>query len=260
MPNRPLALVTGASSGIGASFARKLAARGYDLLLVARDAARLSALSADLVAMGARAESVPADLGTEAGLAATDAALAAAGRLDLLINNAGFGTTGTFRDAPVAAQHAMLQLHVVAVNRITHAALQLMAPRRSGGIITVSSVASFANSSGNVNYCATKAYQRSFCEGLAIECEPLGIRVQALCPGFTRTEFHQRMAFDQRGRAPEWMWMDADDVVETSLRQYEANGPVVCIPGAQYKAIVFLARHLPRWVKRMLTQQVYKRD
>ena len=260
MSNRPLALVTGASSGIGASFARKLAARGYDLLLVARDAARLSALSADLAAMGARAESVTADLGTEAGLAATDAALSAAGRLDLLINNAGFGTTGTFRDAPVAAQHAMLQLHVVAVNRITHAALQLMAPRRSGGIITVSSVASFANSSGNVNYCATKAYQRSFCEGLAIECEPLGIRVQALCPGFTRTEFHQRMAFDQRGRAPEWMWMDADDVVETSLRQYEANGPVVCIPGAQYKAIVFLARHLPRWVKRMLTQQVYKRD
>lgn len=260
MSNRPLALVTGASSGIGATFARKLAARGYDLLLVARDAARLSALSADLAAMGARAESVTADLGTEAGLAATDAALAAAGRLDLLINNAGFGTTGTFRDAPVAAQHAMLQLHVVAVNRITHAALQLMAPRRSGGIITVSSVASFANSSGNVNYCATKAYQRSFCEGLAIECEPLGIRVQALCPGFTRTEFHQRMAFDQRGRAPEWMWMDANDVVETSLRQYEANGPVVCIPGAQYKAIVFLARHLPLWVKRMLTQQVYKRD
>lgn len=260
MPNRPLALVTGASSGIGAVFARQLAERGYDLLLVARDADRLTALSAELATLGAHATPVPADLGTDAGLATTEAALAAAGRLDLLVNNAGFGTTGTLQQTPMAGQDAMLQLHVIAVNRITHAALQLMVPRRSGGIITVSSVASFANSSGNVNYCATKAYQRSFCEGLAIECEPLGIRVQALCPGFTRTEFHDRMAFDQRGRAPEWMWMDADAVVSTSLRQLEANGPVVCIPGAQYKAIVFLARHLPLWVKRMLTQRVYKRD
>lgn len=260
MSNRPLALVTGASSGIGAVFARKLAARGYDLLLVARDADRLAALSAELATVGARATPVPADLGTDAGLAATETAMIAAGRLDLLVNNAGFGTTGTFREAPLAQQHGMLQLYVVAVNRLTHAALQLMAPRRSGSIITVSSVASFVNSSGNVNYCAAKAYQRSFCEGLAIECAPLGIRVQALCPGFTRTEFHQRMAFDQRGRAPEWMWMDADDVVETSLRQLDADGPVVCIPGAQYKAIVFLARHLPLWVKRMLTQRVYKRD
>ena len=260
MPNRPLALVTGASSGIGLVFARRLAARDYDLLLVARDGDRLSALASELAATGAGATTVAADLGTEAGLAAVEAALVAAGQLDLLVNNAGFGTTGTLREAPLAQQDAMLRLHVVAVNRLTHAALQLMTPRRSGGIITVSSVASFANSSGNVNYCATKAYQRSFCEGLAIECAPLGIRVQALCPGFTRTEFHQRMAFDQRGRAPEWMWMDADDVVETSLRQLEANGPVVCIPGAQYKVIVFLARHLPLWVKRLLTQRVYKRD
>ncbi len=260
MPSRPLALVTGASSGIGAVFARKLAARGYDLLLVARDADRLAAVAADLAALGATATPVPADLGTEAGIAAAEAAIAAAGRLDLLVNNAGFGTTGSFHEAPLARQDGMLQLHVIAVNRVTHAALQRMTPRRSGGIITVASVASFANSSGNVNYCATKAYQRSFCEGLAIECAPLGIRVQALCPGFTRTEFHQRMAFDQRGRAPEWMWMDADAVVETSLRQLEANGPVVCIPGAQYKAIVFLARYLPLWVKRLLTQRVYKRD
>jgi short-subunit dehydrogenase len=260
MPTRPLALVTGASSGIGAVFARKLAARGYDLLLVARDAGRLAAMAEELAALGATATPVPADLASEAGLMATEAAMAAAGHLDLLVNNAGFGTTGPLRDAPLSAQDGMLQLHVIAVNRITHAALQLMVPRRRGDIITVSSVASFANSSGNVNYCATKAYQRSFCEGLAIECAPLGIRVQALCPGFTRTEFHQRMAFDQRGRAPEWMWMDADAVVETSLRQLEANGPVVCIPGAQYKAIVFLARHLPLWVKRLLTQRVYKRD
>jgi uncharacterized protein len=260
MTIRPLALVTGASSGIGKTFATALARRGYDLVLVARDADRLRALSADLAGMGASATPVAADLGTDEGLVAAEEALRAAGRLDLLVNNAGFGTTGTLAVAPFEGQDQMLRLHVIAVNRLTRAALQLMRPARRGSIITVSSVASFANSSGNVNYCATKAYQRSFSEGLAIECEPEGIRVQALCPGFTTTEFHDRMQFDQRGRAPAWMWLTASDVVETSLRQIEAHGPVVCIPGVQYKAIVFLARHLPLWVKRLLTQRVYKRD
>ena len=116
------------------------------------------------------------------------------------------------------------------------------------------------NSSGNVNYCATKAYQRSFSEGLAMECAPYGINVQALCPGFTRTEFHQRMEFDQGKSAPSWMWLDANDVVETSLRQYEAGGAVICIPGAQYKIAVFLARHVPLWIKARLSQRVYTRD
>lgn len=260
MPTRPLALVTGASSGIGRTFASALARRGYDLLLVARDHERLAALTNDLSSLGARATPVAADLGTEAGLIAAEAAIALEGRLDLLVNNAGFGTTGAFTDVPADRQEQMLRLHVIAVSRLTAVALQHMRPVRRGGIITVSSVASFANSSGNVNYCATKAYQRSFSEGLAIECEPEGIRVQALCPGFTRTEFHDRMEFDQRGKAPSWMWMSAESVVETSLRQLESNGPVICIPGAQYKVIVFLARHLPLWVKRLLTQRVYKRD
>ena len=260
MPTRPLALVTGASSGIGHAFATALARRGYDLMIVARDTDRLRALADELSRMGASATEVAADLGTEDGLRAVETAIHAAGRLDLLVNNAGFGTTGTLADAPLDRQEQMLRLHVIAVNRLTWAALQLMRPARSGGIITVSSVASFANSSGNVNYCATKAYQRSFSEGLAIECEPERIRVQALCPGLTTTEFHERMAFDQRGKAPAWMWLSASEVVEISLRQFEAHGPVVCVPGAQYKAIVFLLRHLPLWVKRVLTQRAYKRD
>lgn len=150
-----------------------------------------------------RLAGVVAELATEAGTDITTRAMAAADRLDVLVDHAGFGTTGTFRDAPLAQQDGMLRLHVVAVNGLTHEALQLMAPVRSGGISTVSSVASFANSIGNVNYCATKVYQRSFSEGLAIECAPLDIRVQALCPGFTRTAFHRHMAFDQRGRAPD---------------------------------------------------------
>jgi len=260
MSNRPLALVTGASSGIGAVFARALAARGYDLLLVARDAARLDALASELATLGGSATPVVADLASDAGLEVTEAAIAAAGRLDLLVNNAGFGTRGQLADSPLELQDRMLRLHVIAVNRLTRAALQRMKPLRRGGIITVSSVASFINSTGNVNYCATKAYQRSFSEGLALECAPHGIRVQALCPGFTHTEFHQRMSDDQVGRAPEWMWLDAGDVVETSLRQLERAGDVVCVPGAQYKVAVFLARHLPLWIKRLMTRNVYKRD
>ncbi len=259
MTQRPLALVTGASSGIGAVFARKLAARGYDLLLVARDAARLAALQAELAGLGAGARMIVADLATDAGLETTEAALTAAGRLDLLVNNAGFGSTGTLAESPLATQEQMLRLHVLAVNRLSRAALQLMRPAKRGGIITVSSVASFVSSPGNVNYCATKTYQRIFSESLATECARDGIRVQALCPGFTHTEFHQRMSFDQKKSAPAFLWLDADTVVETSLRQFEADGPVVCIPGVQYKAIVFLARHIPLWIKSLLTARVYKR-
>lgn len=260
MTHRPLALVTGASSGIGKVYAQALARRGYDLILVARDGGRLSALAAELAQDGALAITVVGDLAREEGLAATEAAIATAGRLDLLVNNAGFGTTGLLALTPLEAQEQMLRLHVIAVNRISRAALQVMRPARRGAIVTVASVASFVNSTGNVNYCATKAYQRSFSEGLALECAPDGVRVQALCPGFTHTEFHARMSDDQLGRAPAWMWLSAADVVETSLRQLEANGPVICVPGVQYKVAVFLARHMPLWIKARITGRVYKRD
>ncbi|MCC7051700.1 MAG: SDR family oxidoreductase [Gemmatimonadaceae bacterium] len=260
MPTRPLALVTGASSGIGRVYARALARRGYDLLLVARDGDRLQTLATELLATGATARPVVADLATDAGLAATEAAIQGADRLDLLVNNAGFGTRGLLADSPLAQQERMLHLHVIAVNRITRAALLRMTQAGSGAVVTVASVASFVNSTGNVNYCATKAYQRSFSEGLALECRPAGIRVQALCPGFTHTEFHQRMSDDQEGRAPAWMWLTAEQVVEASLRQLERDGPVVCVPGAHYKVAVFLARHLPPWVKALATRRVYRRD
>jgi uncharacterized protein len=260
MTTRPLALVTGASSGIGKVYAQKLAARGYDLILVARDGTRLAALADQLLAHGARATVVAADLATEAGIAAVEQAIGDAGRLDLLINNAGFGTRGLLADTLMSEQEQMLWLHVIAVNRLSRAALQVMRPARRGGIITVASVASFVNSTGNVNYCATKAYQRSFSEGLAMECAPDGIRVQALCPGFTYTEFHERMQDPQLQRAPAWLWLSAEEVVEASLRQYEANGPAICIPGWQYKVAVFLARHTPLWLKGVLTQRVYRRD
>ncbi len=260
MPNRPLALITGASSGIGKVYTHVLARRGYDLILVARDEARLEGLARELNTVGAKATPVVADLATEAGLLATEQAMAEGGRLDLLVNNAGFGTTGRLATATLDRQEQMLRLHVLAVNRLSRAALQLMRPARSGAIVTVSSVASYVNSTGNVNYCATKAYQRSFSEGLALECAPDGIQVQALCPGFTHTEFHERMADDQLKRAPAWLWLSAERVVEDSLRQLERRGPVVCVPGWQYKVAAFMATHLPTWVKRRMTRNVYKRD
>ena len=260
MSQRPLALVTGASAGLGTVFTRSLAARGYDLILVARDATRLQALAGELATAGSRATVVAADLSTDDGVRDTEQAIASAGRLDLLVNNAGFGTRGAIVHADPAGQEQMLRLHVIATHRLCRAALQLMVPARRGGIINVASVASFVNSTGNVNYCATKAFQRSYSEGLALECAPVGIRVQALCPGFTHTEFHARMGDDQKSRAPDWLWTSATQVVETSLRQLERGGATVCVPGVQYKVAVFLARHLPQWVKALMMGGVYKRD
>lgn len=260
MTDRPLALVTGASSGIGSVFARKLARRGHDLLLVARDADRLTALAGELSAAGVTATVLAADLATDGGVATVEQAIGSLPRLDLLVNNAGFGTTGQIGTTAAGPQDQMLRLHVLAVHRLSQAALTRMKPARRGGIITVASVASFVNSTGNANYCATKAYQRSYCEGLAMECAGTGVRIQALCPGFTHTEFHARMSFDQQGRAPEWMWLSADEVVEASLSQFERNGGTICIPGWQYKTAVFLARHVPLWIKERLTSRVYTRD
>mgnify|MGYP002778307973 CR=1 FL=1 len=260
MPDRPLALVTGASSGIGAEYCRQLAARGHDLLVVARDGERLRAMGDALArAHGVTVTPVIADLTTDEGIALVERTIAAQPRLTVLVNNAGFGTTGTVLDGDPTAQRRMLTLHVDAVHRLTVAALPAMTARRQGAIVTVASVASFLASGGNVNYCATKTWQRVYMMGLGVELRGTGVRVQALCPGFTTTEFHQRMGFDQRGRTPAWLWYPADEVVATSLRALDAGGPVVVIPGVVYKIAVFLARHLPlRLVERLST--VYRRD
>ena len=260
MADRPLALVTGATAGIGAEYCRQLAARGYDLIGVARDGDRLRAFGAELAAAhGIAFESVVADLSADDGIAAVASVIAARPSLALLVNNAGFGTTGTLLAADPAGQRRMLTLHVDAVHRLTRAALPAMTQRRAGGIITVASVASFLASGGNVNYCATKTWQRVYMMGLAVELRGTGVAAQALCPGFTSTEFHDRMGFDQRGRTPAWMWYPASEVVATSLRALDAGGPVVVIPGLVYKLAVFLARHLPLWVVEKLST-VYRRD
>jgi uncharacterized protein len=243
--SRPVALVTGATAGIGHTFAKALAARGHDLVLVARDVPRLERVAAELHARhGVQVEVFPADL-ADHGQTTRVVERILAGAPSVLVNNAGFGTKGTLAETDPAAQEAMLAVHAMAPMRLTQAALPAMVARGHGAIINVSSVAGFTRSAGNVNYCATKAYLRVMSEALAMELAGTGVRVQALCPGFTHTEFHDRMRTKKRYAS--WMWMSSDRVVEDSLRSIERGGPVVCIPGLQYKAIVFLLRHAPMW-------------
>lgn len=245
---RPLAMVTGASSGIGAVFARRLSRDGYRLLLVARRANLLEELAREL----GGAETLAADLTVEEDLRRVEARMGAAGDLELLVNNAGFGLAGRFFETPVEGHTRMHQLHVMATMRLSHAALAGMAARGKGAVINVSSVASFAQSPGSVSYCATKAWITSFTEGLHLDLLSAGspVRVQALCPGFTYSEFHDVMGMD-RNRIPKWMWCTAEDVVEASLRGL-AKGRVVVVPGLFYAVLVRVMGWMPRFVFRRL--------
>jgi short-subunit dehydrogenase len=255
---RPVALVTGASAGLGAEFARQLAASGHDLVLVARDAERLGSMAAELEERhGVRAEVCRADLSLDEDVARVVARIDA-GPIELLVNNAGFGTRGGLVRVSRESQEAMVRLHVLAVERLSHAAAQAMGARGHGAIINVSSIASFLTSPGNVNYCATKAYQRVLAESLALELESRGVYVQALCPGFTHTEFHQRGGMDKT-RYPLWAWFPAQRVVAESLEAVNRRRPVVVIPGRRYRATVFLLRYMPGWMKRRVTKR-YRRD
>ncbi|MFN8570708.1 MAG: SDR family oxidoreductase [Gemmatimonadaceae bacterium] len=251
-------LITGASAGLGAEFARQLAQRGRSLVLIARNRERLAELADRLRGSASvSCEVLAADLSTDDGVARVRARVAA-GDVDLLVNNAGFGTIGSMIRVAPTSQDEMLRLHVLAPNAITHEVLPHMVRRGGGAIINVSSVASFVTSAGNVNYCASKAYLRVFSEALAQEVGKHGIRVQALCPGFTHTEFHERGAMDMR-HVPQALWLNAERVVRESLGAIERGGPVVVIPSKRYRAIVFLLRHAPLWMRTRGAKR-YRRD
>jgi uncharacterized protein len=246
MPNmRRVALVTGASSGIGEAFARRLARDGFALILVARRADLLEQLASTL----GGAETLVADLTLDEDLARVEARIASAPELELLVNNAGFGTKGRFWETSLDGQDRMHRLHVMATLRLTRAGLAAMVPRGRGGVINVSSVAGFGQSPGNVSYCATKAWMNSFTEGLDLELRGAGskVRVQALCPGFTVTGFHDAMGMSREG-IPSWLWMPAEDVVEASLRGLQ-DGKAFVVPGAIYKTVVLLEKLAPRWLR-----------
>lgn len=256
--SKPLAVVTGATAGIGHVYAQRLASAGYDLLLVARDAERLTGVCLALAqAHGGQAEAFNADLSDPEDIARLADRLRAESRLAMLVSNAGFGTRGTILTADPEKQRQMLQLHVVATHELLSAALPGMVARKQGTIIVVASVASWSPTAGNVNYNATKAYQRMYCEALATELVESGVHVQALCPGFTYTEFHDRLGGGRKG-IPTWAWLPAERVVDESLAQAAARGKVVCVPGKRFKLIVFLLKHAI-WVLGGLRQR-YRRD
>ena len=244
------ALITGATAGIGHEYAVQLAARGDDLVLVARDASRLEQVAEDLRrAHQVEVEVLAADLGDRAQLATVEARLADRERpIDLLVNNAGFGLKKRFLDNTADEETAMLEVLVTAVLRLTHAALGAMAERGHGGIINVSSVAAFLPRG---SYSAAKAWVNSFSEWAHMEYGPRGVTVMSLCPGFTKTEFHERM---QVTRGDGFMWLDVEFLVRKSLEDFD-KGRAYSIPGAQYKTIIALTKAIPNQVLR-LTQSM----
>jgi short-subunit dehydrogenase len=248
-----LAVITGASSGLGATFARKLAARGYDLLLVARREARLESIAREVRELyHVRVEILAADLTNDDALSGVAARIGSATDLGLLVNNAGFGTLGYFFDADPRSQDQMHRLHVLATMRLSHAALANLVPRATAGtgIINVSSVAAYGSSPQNVSYCATKTWMNRFTEGLAIELgmKSSPVTMQALCPGFTLTEFHDTMPMD-RSRIPAPLWMTADFVVGKSLRGFD-RGTLFVIPGWRYQLLVWIMKLVPSGLMR----------
>jgi short-subunit dehydrogenase len=233
-------LITGATAGIGLEFARQLAARGDTLVLVARDTARLAEVARSLrEEFGVEVETLTADLVQPDQLAGVEARLLEAARpVDLLVNNAGFGLKQRFLDNSVEAEQAMLDVLVTAVLRLSHAALRTMTERGHGGIINVSSVAAFLPRG---SYAAAKAWVNSFSEWAHHEYAPRGVTVMALCPGFTKTEFHQRMDVT---RGTGFMWLEPDFLVRKALEDFD-KGRAYSIPGAQYKTIIALTRLIP---------------
>jgi short-subunit dehydrogenase len=244
----PVALVTGASSGIGEVFARKLAGKGYHVILVARRKERLEKLAAELQSV----EVLAADLATDSDLHAVEQRIIAEPKLEFLVNNAGFGIPGSYHSSDINAQDKMHHLHIIAVGRLTHAALQGMVERSKGVIINVSSVAGFLQAPSSVSYNATKAWINSFTAGLYIELKSIHsrVRVQALCPGFTYTEFQDTAGVD-RSTIPKSLWMPADDVVEASFRGLERDKLFV-VPGWRYRLFLAVIRILPQSIKYFL--------
>jgi hypothetical protein len=237
------ALITGATSGIGAAFARALSASGCQLVLVGRRSEQLGLLAEELRAKGSKTELLLVDLASPVGIQTVVDRITGGPALDLLVNNAGFGLFGPFTSVPLEAQAEMLRVHVEVPLRLTYAALPTMLERRRGGIINVASISAFVGDGKGVCYAATKAYQVAFSQTLHKGLRGTGVKVQALCPGFTRTEFHSRHAMLPMDltHIPAFMWLDADRVAAASLNAL-ARDRMLVVPGTIYKLAVFFGR------------------
>jgi short-subunit dehydrogenase len=237
------ALITGSTAGIGAAFARRLAADGHNLVLVARDTRRLREQATELHDRhGIEAEVLTADLAEDEGIEAVAARLGdRRNSVDLLVNNAGFGNKGRYLDVPMADELRMLKVHCEAVLRLTSAATEAMRERGRGGVINVASVAAFLPRG---TYGASKAWVVQFTQGAARDLAGSGVRLMALCPGFVRTEFHDRAGMGT-DNIPNWMWLDADKLVAAALGDL-ARGRTLSIPDPRYKALMGAVKLVPR--------------
>jgi uncharacterized protein len=238
------ALITGASSGLGAEFARQLAARGYDLILVARRVPRLKTLAEELQKQHqVTVEVIRADLANVDDLNLVERVIRAQGQLSILVNNAGFGAPGPFAESNIERQLDMIRLHNMAIIALTREVLPGMLARHYGAVINTSSTAAFFPLFEHANYSASKAYLNSFSEAVQMEIGNQGVYIQALCPGFTVTEFHDQMEENNRSQIPRFMWMRAEDVVRQSLEAL-GTGEVILIPGWVNRVTAFFGRNL----------------
>jgi len=237
------ALITGSTAGIGAAFARRLAADGHNLVLVARDTERLGRQATELHDRhGIEAEVLTADLATDGGIEAVATRLSdRRNPVDLLVNNAGFGNKGRYLDVSMADELTMLKVHCEAVLRLTSAAAEAMRARGRGGIVNVASVAAFLPRG---TYGASKAWVVQFTQGAAKDLAGSAVRLMVLCPGFVRTEFHERAGMGT-DNIPNWMWLDADKLVATALTDL-ARGKTLSIPDPRYKVLMGMAKVAPR--------------
>ncbi len=254
------ALVTGASAGIGRSFAHALAARGDDLVLVARDVARLDALAEELQdRYGVAAEVLGADLLAEDGLAAVEARLRdERSAVDVLVNNAGMGTFGDFATADIEMTEREIRLNVLALVRLTHAALAAMVPRRRGAVLNLSSLAGYQPAPSSATYAATKAFVNSFSHSVHEECRREGVHVMVVCPGYTHTEFHERAGLGPT-QIPEFMWQSSDQVVTAALHDLDRRR-AVSIPGVLNKTLGAASSVTPPTITRRIAGIVMRRS
>lgn len=235
------AVITGATAGIGRVFADLLAREGHDLVLVARNEERLHQVAQEIsAATGVQCEVLTADLSDRAQLVRVEERVSQSD-VEVLINNAGFGLNQKFSSGDREREQYMLDVLVTAVLRLTHAALTPMKARNTGSVVIVSSVASFI---AGGTYSAAKAWTTVFAESLAIELRHTDVKVTALCPGFTHTEFHERAGINKRV-IPDFMWLDATAMVTAGWRDHQ-RGKVVSVPGWQYKTLIAFTRVLPR--------------
>jgi short-subunit dehydrogenase len=250
------ALVTGASSGIGEELTRQLAATGVPVVVVARRVDRLEALASELDGI----EVLPADLGTRDGQDLVAARIADDSRpIELVVNNAGFGTSGTFHDIDVDRLSDEIGLNVDALTRLTHAALVAMVPRQRGWVLNVSSFASFQPAPRLAVYAATKAYVTSLSESLHEEVKSSGVAVTALCPGLVKTEFMDvsNLTGDP-AEFPDFVWLDLAEVVTAAL-EGTAKGRALVVPGALYKSATWISGVTPRWIRRVSSGMIPRR-